>query len=192
MDTLWLYGFDARAPIGVSDPAWTDERRARYLIRPNILRPLSVDPRVWPGVLPAGLTDGAAPDYWADLGALRHACIARGLGQGSAILVALVVLGGSDHAGALLVPCSPEAIDPVWEPLGWDVADNGLVSGLSNCGFSPDLEDTSGIRLRFGSRLNEYGLFNELTEAEAFRVLSDLRMPEHAPFLIHRIFLVLW
>jgi hypothetical protein len=192
MDALTLYGFDARTPIGLPDPAWTAERRAQYLLRPEIERPLSVDPRVWPGALPAGLTDGAAPDYWADLAALRQECVARGLDEDAATLVALTVSGSNNQALALLVPCAPADIDPAWQPLGWDVADNGLVSGLSNCGYCPDVEDVEALRQAFGPRLNKHGLFDDLADAEAFRAISDARVPEHASFLIHRLFLVPW
>lgn len=187
MDTL-LYGFDARMPIRVADPNWSDLRRAQYLLRPEILRPLSVDTQVWPRVLPAGVTDGFAPDYWANLDALRHTCASKGFSGDAVTLIALAVCGNGDQASSLFVPCEPSTIDPAWQPLGWDVADNGLVSGLSNCGYRQ--EEVEALRPMFSPQLNEHGLFNSREAAEAFRVVSDKRVPEHAPFLIHRIFYI--
>jgi hypothetical protein len=185
-----VYGFDARAPVRLADPDWTDPRRAQYLLRPDISRPLSVDPRVWRGALPSGVTDGFAPDYWADLGALRHACEAHGLDATTATLVALAVRDGRDEARALFIPCSPSTLDPAWPLLGWDVADTGLTSALSNCGYLPAEADT--LRRVFGPQLNAHGLFDTPHAAEAFRADSDERVPEHSPFLVHGIFLIPW
>ena len=190
---LLLYGFDARAPIDAADPAWTAERREAFLLRTDIRRPLSVDRSVWPPVAAAQRTDGAAPDYWASLGALRDTCAAAGLGPGAASLVALAVREGPGAAGrALVIPCDPGRIQPVWTPLGYDVADTGLTSASSNSGFLPGLDDVELLRRAWGPRLNEHGLFDALPDAVEFRGISDDRMPEHAPFLVHRLYLVPW
>lgn len=181
-----LYGFDARTPLAAIDPAWTPERRSQYLLRPTIARPLSVDRRVWPPVLPERVTDGFAPDYWASAEALLLACAQRGLAREAFTLVALEVLGERDEASALVLACTPSTIDPTARALGWDVADNGLTSGLSNCGYRDD--EVEGLRRRFAASLADNGLFTELAAAEAFRALADARVPEHAPFLVHRLY----
>lgn len=192
MDTLLLYGFDARAPLDAPDPAWTEDRREMYLLRKDAARPVSVDRAVWPPVSPAAATDGFAPDYWADLDALRRACTTAGSTDRSSTLVALSVVEDTDVARALLVPCRPAAIPADWRPLGWDVADTGLISGLSNCGFVLDVDDVAELRGRFAPRLNRYGLFDSVSDARVFRELSNARVPEHAPFLIHRILAIPW
>ncbi|CAN91996.1 MULTISPECIES: hypothetical protein [Sorangium] len=178
-----LYGFDARLRLDAEDPQWTQDRRERYLLRPDLPRVLSVDRLVWPAVPAALTTDGLAPDYFSDLGALRRRC------DGAAAIIALAVSEHDERARALEIPCQPAEIDPAWRLLGWDVADSGLISGLSNCGFLPDT-DVTALRRDYGPRLNEHGLFRERADAEAFRTLSDARVKEHAPFFVHRILLV--
>jgi hypothetical protein len=182
-----LYGFDAREPLGAPVPAWTPERRALYLLRPDIVQPLSVDTMVWPQVLPAGLTDGRASDYWASLDALRQACRAHGK---AAVIVAMATLERCDAAMALQIGCEPATISPAWLPLGWDVADNGLISALSDCSYDPGPPEPDALRAAFGPHLNRYGLFDELAPALAFQANANLRVPEHAPFLVHRLWLV--
>jgi hypothetical protein len=185
-----IYGFDARTSLDEPDPSWTDARRSQFLLRPDVSRPVSVDPRVWPSVLPPGLTDGPAPDYWADLAELRKVCVERGLGPRSAALVALAVVVESDAARALLVATEPSGSNLQQTPLGWDVADNGLVSALSNCGYLPEAIDDQ--RRTWAPALNQWGLFDDLESARAFRASADIRVPEHAPFLLHRVILVRW
>jgi hypothetical protein len=41
-----LLGFDAREMLPAAE-SWTAERRALYLLRPNVPKPLSADPMVW-------------------------------------------------------------------------------------------------------------------------------------------------
>jgi hypothetical protein len=134
------------------------------------------------------ITDGRAPDYWANLAQLRR-FIAEESHCGATI-IALSVIEDCDAARALLVNCSPTQVMSNWKSLGWDVADNGLTSGLSNAGYLPELDDIPALRAMFGDRLNPYGLFDDLSTAEQFRTLSDARVPEHAPFLIHHLFLI--
>lgn len=187
MTKLRLYGFDARVPLNTEDPTWTAARREAYLLSPEIRRPVSVDRGVWPPVEAAVRTDGFAPDYWAELEALSR----RGEeARQPLVLVALAVLDHSPVARALDAGCRPASIDPAWTPLGWDVADSGLVSGLTNCGFQPGLDDVQSLRHRFSPALNEHGLFERVADADEFRALSDRRVPEHAPFLIHRLFII--
>src|SRR6266481_6828435 len=174
MDTV-LYGFDARISAYAADPGWSELRREQYLLRPEILRPLSVDPQVWPRAFAVEFTEGLARDYWTDLEVLRHVSNAKGLGEDAVTLVALAVHGDRNHLSTLFMPSTPPNLDPAWQPLGWDVADSGLISGLSNCGYRPEEADT--LRRTFGPKLNDYGLFNDLGAAEVFRALSDKRVP---------------
>lgn len=185
-----LYGFDARAPVNAPDALWSEQRRSVYLLRPEVERPLSVDRRVWPPVPAAELTDGFAPDYWADLDALRRKCVEADLAPGDFTLIALGVADETDRERSLLVPCRPSSVQPDWCRLGYDVADTGLTSGLSNAGFLAEVEDVDGLRSSFGSQLGENGLFASPDDADAFRVRCDERLPEHAPFLVHALFVV--
>ncbi len=150
-----------RAPI--SDPAsgWSADRRALYLLRPEVARPLSIDPVVWPSA------------------------------QGGVEIAASVVAGPSKaeaegFAGSLGQAEVPS--NEAWILLGYDVADSGFTSGLSNCGYRPDLDDVEGLRRDWAPRLNAGGLFDDLEHAIAFRALSDGRIPEHAPFYVYALY----
>lgn len=181
-----LYGFDARVGLGAGDP-WPVDRRERYLLRPEIEQPLSVDARVWPLVAAARPTDGYMPDVWFDLAAIKRACAAEP--RVPTAIIALAVLDDHECVQAThdfgSVTC---AIDLAWLPLGWDIVD-GDISGLSNCGYNPD-EDPGAARATFGRQLNAHGLFDDLSGAQAFRAETARRVPEHAPFTLHRLYLV--
>jgi len=45
-----VLGFDVRTGLDDSAIGWTHERRSRYLIRPEVPHPISVDRDVWPAV----------------------------------------------------------------------------------------------------------------------------------------------
>jgi hypothetical protein len=68
-----------------------------------------------------------------------------------------------------------------WRFLGFDVAElNGLCSGLKGCGYTEP--SWSQLRARFGSALNEVGLFHGPTIAGKFAQIRGLEIPNHAPF----------
>ena len=72
------------------------------------------------------------------------------------------------------------------ERLGYDVADEVMTSGLSNCGYSN--KEREVVRPRWASRLNRFHLFDDDDAALQFKVLSDARVPEHAPFFVFGIY----
>lgn len=74
---------------------------------------------------------------------------------------------------------------PDWEFLGIDVADRFLLSGVSNCGiqWGDDVFDH-----QFGSALNPYQLFESVQIAESFAEAIALAVPDHAPFLLYRLY----
>ena len=69
--------------------------------------------------------------------------------------------------------------------LGFDVADLGLWSGLSNCGYSE--EERGSLRPEWQCRVNGFGLLISEQDATAFKETSDVRVPEHAPFWTYRL-----
>ena len=72
-----------------------------------------------------------------------------------------------------------------WEFLGFDVADEWLLSGLSNCGYGDDAEP---LRREWAGHLNGHHLFDNLDKAIEFEALTDKRVEEHAPFFIYGIY----
>ncbi len=106
-------------------------------------------------------------------------------------MIAAVVAGPDaeeteQYAGSLgTVNIGP---DETWTLLGYDVADSGFTSGLSNCGYRPDIDDVESLRRDWGPKLNERGLFDALEHADEFRRVSDARIPEHAPFFVFALY----
>lgn len=192
MHDVMLYGYDVRVSMAAADAEWTDERRAQYLLRLDVARPLSVDRMVWRTALSSGSMFQDAGGYWNELDTLHQACADAGMDKSSGVLVALAVLELPECAPLPFWPGMPADIDPAWPVLGWDVADSGLISALSNCGYVTEREDVDATRLRFASRLNGHGLFGHVDDALTFRHVSDARVPEHAPFLVHQMRLVPW
>ena len=137
---------------------WTAERRRSYLLRHNTV-PASVDHEVWP----------------------------RAQG-GASVEVAVAVVGPNT---ALLQNWLGEAELPLfqaqgWLPLGYDVCDSVLASGLLNCGYSDGEQEL--FANRWGSKVNRWHLFDFAEDAFKFAELTDSRVPEHAPFGVFRLY----
>jgi len=90
-----------------------------------------------------------------------------------------------------LPPVNPEQRAPDWVLLGYDVADQWMLSGLSNCGFRPGLDDAPSLRAEWGPRLNEFHLFPDIDDAFLFKRFSDERLrSDHAPFFVFGLWIV--
>ncbi|HEX7478963.1 MAG TPA: hypothetical protein VF331_14250 [Polyangiales bacterium] len=122
--------------------------------------PISLDRRVLPEAVDG---DVAALDLMATVVPASAAAAAIGALRGWELF---------DQA----VPLEPE-----WERLGYDICDAHGTSSLTNCGYEPGERESL---LNFVPQLNEHHLFREIEDADHFRVASDLRVPEHAPFAV--------
>lgn len=187
----WRFiGFDARENEldGRKTPIPVQVREA-FLLRPEIELPYSVDGHVWPpvwGMSDEPQTDGSG--LWLNLARLQESLIEH---ERTAILIGM----------ELLVPNNPPSfgfpyslIDSTPEPqsvpegstyLGFDVADAGFLSGLSNCGYSE--AERAELRPKWHDRINDFGLLKSEQDALEFRELSDVRVSEHAPFWVFRL-----
>ena len=177
-----LIGFDAREMWSSRDEVWTPERIALYLLRDDAARPLSVDTLVWESLFDEEVkTSGWIGVYaWEDLTRMRAALAAVETPHWT---IALTVVG---ELPGPRVETRPAEIDPAWQRLGYDVAEAGLLSGLSNCGFVGD--EMAAYRARFSARLNSHNLFVETTDAKEFRADCERRVIEHAPFFAFGIY----
>jgi hypothetical protein len=197
-----LVGFDANETEleGRKTPIPTHIRE-RFLLRPEIELPYSVDGHVWPSVWT--MNDQSQDNehgVWRNLARMKQRLAETGR---TAILVAVELLVPSNiPVGAeLLVPSNMPAvgfpyplIDLPPEPpavpkgsvcLGFDVADAGFTSGLSDCGYSE--AQLAELRPKWHDRINDFGLLKSEQDALEFKELSDLRVPEHAPFWVYRL-----
>jgi hypothetical protein len=187
-----VLGFDLRKPISgaTSDPPRED--RARFLIRPEVSGPASVDPDVWPQVA-AQRAQGYPFPLWGSVSEILRSCPGLGLpgpGEPSIVEIAVVVDEPSrlNWEGALLGwlrPGDDSALALASTRLGYDVADRFLLSGLNNCMLSP--KELDYARQRWAPQINSVGLFEDEGEALAFSTACDSIVPEHAPFYPYRI-----
>ncbi|MCC6953741.1 MAG: hypothetical protein IT290_06460 [Deltaproteobacteria bacterium] len=75
--------------------------------------------------------------------------------------------------------------DTEWTFLGYDVADEWLLSGLSNCGLGRD--QSADTKSQYNAEMNSLGLFASAHAAERFAHFLDARVTEHAPFSVYGI-----
>lgn len=196
VDSGRLIGFDIRPEPQTPDSLWDDERRSTFLLRDDVSRPLSVDQQVWASSLPE-----AAPNqwhgvlnHWSDLDALSG--VARSLGLATqpltcfiAVTIVWALLSNAeryDWATKRLDQTAPASLGPEWQVLGYDVADQWLTSGLSNCGYVGS--ERAEWRSRWANRINGAHLFDDPAEAGLFAKATNERVSEHAPFFVYGLF----
>ena len=191
--TSVLLGFSARARHTPRNEAV----RADQLLRPELDWPLSADAMVWPTVFETvggnrTHRGSTMENLWGPLSVLKSVLAtelpAGHWPEGSYWIVAVAWMPTPEtwdscprDASAVQAVISPDTIDKAWEFLGYDVADNKLLSGLSNCLTNrhdrcPDWHDT------WAGRLNDHHLFDELADATLFAGAIARRVPTHAPF----------
>lgn len=214
----WLIRFDVRAAKEqYVSRRWDRDARKRYLLRPDIEWPLSVDPLVWPSVFYSEIfrrpsvesystievdpaVDGG--QYWLDLDRMRtyydsHRALAPG-----GVFIGVELLSEKDSeaetipyilSGGIQAAVSLERTTPARPPegstlVGYDVADASWISGLTNCEYTQ--QQIGELAPVWGHRLNSFGLLATPEDAIAFRQVSDARIPEHAPFWIYALWLL--
>jgi len=173
---------------------WADEKR----------KILSIDWLVWPRILTI-LDDFTKDERWA-LGLfmpsdqLPSLEMAYGMAQSKnldvsrsvGLFVSAVIPSHSNkvYDRLLETPLATENIvAPIFntfETYGYDVADTGTISALTNCGYRSDSE-RQAVKDRFGKKLNQHGLFSNVEDALEFAECSNLRVLEHAPFFPYLI-----
>jgi hypothetical protein len=168
------------------------------LLRADVGQPLSTDTIVWPSAWQ--LTDIPLPSWigmnaglWESLPAMRKHMSDAWTTPPPHAVIAVTWLSDRAFADAGMYgpynsPTDPPARSPDWPLLGFDVSDGGLLSGLSNCGYTPD--EIRTLRAQWQSRLNAHHLFDAVENAFEFRKLTDARVPEHAPFFVFGLYSV--
>lgn len=202
-NTGQVLGFDLRLTAASMNQYWEGGQRELYLLKPGIAWPASVDTSVWPSIFcdprpiegAAGqpLTVPRQSELAQNLAEMRDALQVVVSREESAVPIAVVFLEERPLADIDEAPLSmileqrtPASVPVDWRPMGYDVADAGLVSGLSGCGY--DDETAPLMREHWATKLNEFGLFDCLGDAVAFRAVSDDRVEEHAPFFLFQLF----
>ena len=211
-----LLGFDIR--IGKPGEAcpWADEQKEMFLLKLDVARVLSVDQMVWPSVFgPDGL---GRPDYvgfFAPFWECLEEMVAVAQTLGDAALQSSLVGTGlrldlcdqeerltwrrflrgispSGEVGRALAEAQPRIPSEDWRLLGYDVGDFSGLSGLSNCGFISLEDDQLEMRRQWGPLLNIHHLFADPIAAREFKLVSDRRVREHAPFSVYELWEIPW
>src|SRR5713226_10098649 len=185
-----LLGFDAREnEQDCKKNPLPEEVREQLLLRPEIECPFSVDPHIWPshflyypqlrqliGPREPVLIE-TDPDcrggLWLDLARMQHRLHEH---QRSAVALAIEVYADEkvsldDFPSPLIYSqTNPSVLPHESTFLGYDVADSGFWSGLSNAGYSVDEKD--GLRSQWQGHINGFGLLKTQEDAFGFRKLS--------------------
>ena len=200
-----ILGYDARENWRRLDQAWSQERRERFLYRLDVVKPLSVDVRVWPTIFQA--EDRPDPQdrfglltTWSELDALRgavtHAYQEKPLLRAWRMIAITIVLGPYCETEAEIwnLPrpaVSPAQIGPSWTFLGFDVGDRWMLSALSNCGFVAGVDNVPALRAAYSPVLNQFHLFSKLDDAIEFKRFSDRRLAgDHAPCFVFGLWMI--
>jgi hypothetical protein len=186
--TETVLGFDAREDFLAPGESWSAARRRTYLLRDDVVKPLSVDALVWPSVLhalPVPDCGGVVADLWSDLADLRAALAERPAVAHRIVAVSWITDDATAKGGPRCGHPSAATLGPEWELLGYDVADGGCTSGLSGCGYT----ELERVRLapEWGPRLSGAHLLRTIEDAFAFRRVADVRVSEHAPFFVYAL-----
>lgn len=196
-----IVGYDAKEFWRPFD--WSEANRNRFLYRLDITKPLSVDVLIWPSIFtsesrPPLIKPFGFQSFWSDFFLLRKTVTIAHTEQPFReyrMIAAILVLGDYVKTPQItwhdrVPPVTPDQRGPDWKFIGYDVADQWALSGLSDCGFVPGRDDVAALRRRWGPLLNKWHLFDDLEIAIEFKHMSDQRMNDHAPFFVYGLWLV--
>jgi hypothetical protein len=207
-----------RAPSPFLLSLWDTARREQFLLRTDVAYPFSVDKLVWPSRFQLGdLNPYPFPQpadaiviqpstvnqhfqlfkLWDDL--VRMLGPYRPSSEGDCGLG--VGLMHPEHYqddsrfaeddwwqaihGSPIIPPEPE---DEWKLLGYDVANSGFTSSVSNCGV-PEAERAT-LRKTWGGSINQFGLFGKAEEALRFCADANVRFADDGPFYVFELFLI--
>lgn len=198
-----LLGFDAREMWLDPQEYWPDSRKKMYLLRYDVVRLLSTDTSVWRDVFDADPSlqrpqwIGPVMGLWENLATLQeYMDTAWSVQTLPYWLIAVTLQQEVRQTDNLLERyartsnINPALRDPAWALLGYDVSDQWLLSGLSNCGYGTNESEIQILRETYTSDLNEHHLFDSIKPAVDFMHLSDKRVQEHAPFFVFGLWLI--
>lgn len=183
-------GFDLRCSLSDWQASgWNAYRRSSYLIKPDVCVPASVDRAVW---APFARPEMILPlNLWHSVGQMRADLKGMNtlpLPEAVAILVELLECPRQEEQFTGIIPLDWKVYTPAvlkTRILGLDLADEALVSGLSNCQLS--VEELLEVRARWSSAINHVGLVSDVSAALELKLDLDRLVPEHAPFFVFRV-----
>jgi len=182
-----IIGYQLRISAQENARLWADEtRRATYLPNLEAPSPLSADVAAWPEntdkQLASKIFEGVAGLGFYNV---KRSYMATDIeGSGSTLICVSV---SEEDAKRLEVKHDFKTTQTLLNDfilLGFDVCDDWLTSGLSNCA---DMEGKKDRALHVG-KTNNHCLFDTFAEAARSANLLDEVFPEHAPFFPVAVF----
>lgn len=167
---------DFRSQLSQSD-------QGTFLIRADIVKPLSVDKAIWKSVVQTEESTSYQQTRFADLAQLNKHL--------SKIAARYWIIAISQYLAVSDLAClvfTPTMRDPNWALLGYDVAEKELLSGLMDMGYRSE-ERTYALQ-EYGHSLNRYHLFDDQSIAFQFASWSNNRDPGHGPFFVCGIYFI--
>ena len=192
-----VLGYDIREASFEETLILPRQYRETFLFRSDVAYPLSIDTHIWPSIFAyPGVTSEhlspriPAPDCEGHLWSLFETMMRRATSaKGIAIAIELFISEDATvdlyPSPLIYSPATPNVLPDTAIDLGYDVADAGFWSGLSNMGF--DNQELAQLRPKWAPKVNANGLIREKEYAFEFRQVSDSRVPEHAPFWVYRL-----
>ncbi len=184
---LWV---DLRVSGDSGAPEWTSQRRIDYLLRDDVKRPLSVDTAVWESPLRQG-DEMRGPLLWKfqEFDDTFKQCMNNE--SVWLIYISISTFYFNKHQKSIfnieLIENNPKSNLSDLKFLGYDVADQFLLSGLTNCQYTND-EATAMIR-KWKTKINKYHLLDNMEDAMKYLHETERRVPEHAPFFVYGLYL---
>ncbi len=190
--TELVIGFDARENFLKFKDGWDVDRIDTYLLSSDVIKPLSVDVMVWNSffhTLQIESPDWVGPrqELWDSLERLKDATKSLDYAQWMIGITQWMSIT-RHHSFEKQYGMIPTAPSREWTLLGFDVADDFLLSGLMNCGYKVD--EREPLRQKWAKHLNQYHLFRDADVALEFKFLSDERVWEHRPFNVYAMYLI--
>jgi hypothetical protein len=191
-ETSTLLGYQLRQPMNKIATQWSQVRRGQYLLNPGIKFPLSADKAVWPisddpDICNAFFEDFdpspfSAPNGLNIFNARFNAQLPGGISnKWTGVLIALTAsrMRAEVLRAKHFILEQPRALTELGL-VGFDVCDDYLTSGLSNCGIAED--ERFELQRKFGGLLNQFGLFKNSEDATDYAHAINEIVREHAPF----------
>jgi hypothetical protein len=190
-----MIGFDAREMSIDFNQAWTDDQKQIFILRQDILKPVTVDTWIWKTVfevadiqLPAYVS--LRGDLWAELSKLRLFLKSSAITQPYWV-IAVTQVGTQTELEEWLYyrdVIKPSEVGDSWKFLGYDIAEETLLSGICDMGYRED--EGAFARQKYAPHLNQYNLFTDREIAADFAKWSNQRDPGHGPFRLYKLYLI--
>ncbi|MBC7870151.1 MAG: hypothetical protein H7Y09_04880 [Chitinophagaceae bacterium] len=191
-----LIGFAAREMWREMKDFWPIEKKEIFLLKYDIVKPLSTDVAIWPSVFQ--LVPNLKPPphiewrqgLWADLYNLTDYLISAIDNHDSYWTIAITHYFdfGDPYTGYDRDSIRPSDKNEDWKFLGYDVSEITFLSGLTNFGTSPQEKKLEMVE--FGEHLNQYHLFTDYKVAMQYKNSVDKKDPGHGPFYVYGLYLI--